>query len=167
MPRAKPVAFPAAVLIDTREQRPYAFAGLTADAHQGGGPLVVETRPATLPSGDYSLDGFADRVAVERKSKADLFGTLGRGRERFERELARLAGMEFAAVVVEAEWSEVFDDPPARSGLAPKCVYRSVLAWQQRFPLVHWLFVPGRDFAEVTTFRVLQRFHTDHQGVSP
>lgn len=147
------------MLIDTREQLPYSFAGLKADAKLGGGPLAVRTERATLESGDYSLAGFESRVAVERKSLADLFGTLGRGRDRFERELTRLSGFEFAAVVVEAEWSAVFNDPPARSRLTPKAVFRTVNAWEQRYPRVHWSFLPSRAFAEAKAFRVLERFY--------
>ena len=105
------------------------------------------------------MSGFPGRVAVERKSLADLFGTIGQGRDRFERELERLNQMDFAAVVVEAQWSEVFDDPPRHSRLCPKTVFRSVNAWEQRYPRVHWSFLPGRDFAEVKAFRVLERFY--------
>lgn len=152
------VPFPVPVIADTREQQPYEFAGLKADARQGGGPLVIEVRRGTLASGDYSLAGYEDRVAVERKSLADLYGTLGKGRERFERELARLNAMETARVVVEAEWSVVVGEPPPRSRLNPKTVFRSVIAWMERFPRVHWFLVPGRAFAEAATFRILERF---------
>lgn len=154
----RPVAFPVPVIADTREQQPYEFAGLKADRRQGGGPLVVEVRRGTLPTGDYSLDGFTAQVAVERKSLNDLYHTLSQGRERFERELARLNEMRTARVIVEAEWSVILGDPPPFSKLVPKTVYRSVLAWMERFPRVHWLPVPGRAFAEVTTLRVLERF---------
>jgi ERCC4-type nuclease len=154
----QPVAFPVAVIADTREQQPYTFRGLSADKRQGGGRLVVGVRRATLPTGDYSLEGFTDQVAVERKSLNDLYHTLSQGRDRFERELARLNGMRTARVVVEAEWSTIVGDPPPFSKLTPKSVYRSVLAWMERFPRVHWLPVPGREFAEVTTLRVLERF---------
>lgn len=158
-----PLACPFAVLVDTREQRPYAFEGLTADARQRRRPLLVTTRRATLHAGDYSVEGLQPLVAVERKSKADLFSTLGQPRGRFVRELERLAELTFAAVVVEAEWSEIYATPPARSHLPPKIILRSVLAWQQRFPRVHWLFCPGRGFAERVTFRILERFWKEEQ----
>lgn len=159
-------AFPAAVLVDTREQLPYSFAGIPADVTAGGGVWQVATQVMTLASGDYSLDGYATRVAVERKSIADLFGTVGQGRERFIRELERLNEMAFAAVIVEAEWSEIFDSPPGHSRLAPRTVWRSVLAWMQRFPRVHWLPCPGREFAEVATFRVFERFLKEQADVN-
>lgn len=155
------------VVVDTREQLPYTFAGIRADRSDGGGPLTVPVRVGTLASGDYSLVGCESLVAVERKSKADLFGTLGKGRDRFERELARLAGYRAAAVVVEATWPEVVTDPPPRSELPPKTVLRSVLAWKVRYPTVHWDFVGPRALAEVFTFRFLERFLKEHVGSDP
>lgn len=178
-PRKQPnPPFPRTVLVDTREQlplvfdgitpdletecgqwrAPYLFADVTADKDHGGGAWQVTTERIGLTSGDYSLDGYATAVAVERKSINDLFHTLSQGRARFIRELERLNEMTFAAVVVEREWSEIFRNPPKHSRMSVRSVYRSVLAWQQRFPRVHWWMTPGRDFAEVTTLRILERF---------
>jgi DNA excision repair protein ERCC-4 len=158
-------AAPFTVVIDTREQTPWDFTGIKADGAAGaaGGCVVVPVLVAGLPSGDYSLDGYSDRIAVERKSKADLFGTLGQGRDRFERELERLNAMAFAAVIVEAEISEIFTDPPPHTALKPKTISRSVIAWQQRYPRVHWSFLPGRYAAMVWGYRVLERWWRDEQ----
>jgi ERCC4-type nuclease len=159
--RLNPILCPFTVVIDTREGHPWTFDGLEADADRKYRPLIVPTVTAGLKSGDYSIQGAEHLVAVERKSLADLYSTLGQQRERFERELVRLAAMEFAAVVVEAGWAAVLNDPPATSKLRPKTVYRSVLAWQQRFPRVHWWLADTRSFAERTAFRILQRFYLD------
>jgi ERCC4-type nuclease len=156
--RTDVATFPVVVLVDTREQMPFHFTGLRADAKDGRRPLVVSTRVATLATGDYSLEGMADRIAVERKSLADLFATLGQDRERFERELTRLAEMTFAAVVVEADWEKILKHPPDFSRLNPKTIFRSVIAWQQRYPRVHWWMGPDRRFAEIVTLRILERF---------
>lgn len=160
MARRRKIADPAfpTVLIDTREQSPWQFRSIPVDAVDGDGVRLVHTEVRGLKSGDYSLDGFADLVAVERKSKSDLFGTVGQGRDRFIRELERLNAMTFAAVVVEAEWSDLYADPPRHSALSPKTIFRSVLAWQQRYPRVHWHFWPTRAAAEVVAFRILERF---------
>ena len=155
---------PFTVLVDTREQLPWDFAGIKADASQGGQPdgnLVVPVVVGTLGAGDYSIHGYGARVAVERKSKADLFGTIGQGRDRFERELARLNEMESATVVVECELSEAKFDPPPHSSLQFKTVTRSVIAWQQRFKGVHWCWLPGRFAAMVWAYRVLERWWRD------
>jgi DNA excision repair protein ERCC-4 len=146
------------VKIDTREQLPWRFDGLSCDQADGGGPLTIPTVVGTLTSGDYSLVGYETRVACERKSLADLYGTLGGGRERFERELVRLAEMEFAAVVIEATWPELCSDPPPHTQLPPKTVFRSIVAWSVRYPRVHWFPAGPRRLAEITTFRLLERF---------
>lgn len=161
MPRPKLVdagRFLVPVICDTREQLPFSFEGLTCDQADGGGPLTVETITATLRSGDYSLFGFDGRVAIERKSLADLYGTIGQGRDRFERELERLADYDFAAVVIEATWPELCADPPPRTQLPPKTVFRSILAWMVRYPAIRWIPAGPRRLAEVTTFRLLERW---------
>lgn len=161
------ITCPFTVVIDTREKQPFAFAAIRTDAKLGRRPLIVQVVRRAIWAGDYSIDGY-DRphdefnrqigIAIERKGIADLFSTIGQARARFIRELHRLVIYRVAAVVVEAEWSEIFANPPAHSRLPAKNVWRSVLAWQQRFPSIHWHFCPGRAFAEVTTFRVLERF---------
>jgi ERCC4-type nuclease len=152
------VLFPRAVLIDRREKAAYSFTGLRTDVRQGERPLRVLTRIVDLRSGDYSLVGLQDQIAVERKSHEDLVHTLAQQRKRFQKELERLSRMTFAAVVVEAEWSTILDHPPANSRLSPKTIFRSVIAWQQLFPAVHWWFAPGRRPAEIVTFRILEMF---------
>lgn len=149
------------VKTDTREQSPYTFEGIGWDKADGGGEgrtLTVETVRGTLASGDYSLLGYERRVAVERKSLADLYGTLGQGRARFERELERLKDYDFAAVVVEASLLEIVTSPPPHTEMSPKAVYRSIIAWSVRYPRIHWFPCDNRRLAEITTFRLLERF---------
>ena len=147
------------VAIDDREKLPYAFSGIRADACDGRRPLAVQTVRAHLPTGDYSIVGHeVDGIAVERKSLEDLFGTLGQNRERFERELERLSAYRVAAVICEATWETMLGDPPPFSQLLPKTVHRSVIAWMQRYPTVQWIPMGDRRLAEITTFRVLERY---------
>jgi hypothetical protein len=116
-----------------------------------------------LPTGDYSLEGYESQIAVERKSLADLYGTISQGRDRFQRELERLDAMECAAVVIEAGWQHILSNPPDYSKLPPKIVFRSLIAWQQKFRRVHWWPVEGRRLAEVTTLRVMEYFWRSRQ----
>ena len=154
---------PFSVIVDSREQSPWMFRNFKADARQNYLPLVVRTVTKGIKSGDYSIEGFEDRVAVERKSLQDLYGTLSQGRERFERELARLNEMEVAAVVIEAGWRTIIENPPEQSKLSPKTVFRSINAWEQEFRNVHWHPMWSRDMAERKCFRILERFWTVEQ----
>ncbi len=134
------------IVVDTREQLPYAFRGADVDTARG-----------TLASGDYSISGLESEVTVERKSLVDLFGTVGRGRARFERELERMSGMSFAAIVVEATLEDVLRRPPQRARISPRAVVGSLLSWQVRYG-VHVVFAGDRRLAESTTLRLLEKY---------
>ena len=61
-------------LVDTREQLPLFLS-----------PLRSVT--TTLATGDYSVRGLENIVAIERKSLPDFLSCVGRERERFDREV--------------------------------------------------------------------------------
>ena len=140
------------IIIDTREQLSFTFATIVP---------IPATIVATLQTGDYSIQGYENQITIERKSLTDLFGTVGKGRKRFEAELQRMVEYRFAAVVVEADWVTVLRHPPTRSRLNPKTIYTSVIAWQIRYG-VHFWFCPNREFAQKTTYRLLDRFYRDN-----
>lgn len=81
------------IAIDTREQEKYSF--------------DCETVCKKLDAGDYSVVGFEQRVAVERKSLRDFVGTVIHDFDRFARELQKLSAMEAACIVVEADLTAV------------------------------------------------------------
>jgi hypothetical protein len=148
--------------LDHNEVDPYSFTGLTADSNQKYAPLLVKTVRIGLGQGDYAVFGLPGLV-VERKSKADLFGSVVR-RANFIRRLELMTELKRVAfVVVEAELSEILRNPPEYSKLSPKSLSRTIIAWMTRYPLVHWLFLPDRDVAEAYTFRILERWYRDHQ----
>jgi ERCC4-type nuclease len=134
------------IIADTREQRVFTFAKYEAEVER-----------ATLPTADYSLPGFEDRVGIERKELGDLIGCLmGANRERFEKELRRLSSYELKAVVVEASMRDVADGL-YRSEMKPHAVLQSVLAFQVRYG-VPFLFCGDRAGAEYTCFWLLAKF---------
>src|SRR5947209_8589441 len=61
----------------------------------------LPTRRIKLDSADYSVVGYENRLGLERKTVEDHIGSLTRERERFERELERLAAFERALILVE------------------------------------------------------------------
>jgi len=136
------------VIIDSREQAPFAF------QHEKYAGTVAEV--GTLDTGDYSLSGLTDRVAVERKSLPDLVACLGRERERFERELQRAAALDAFAVVVEASWSELAAGQ-YRSQLNPHSACQSVLAFTARYR-IPFLFAGSRAGAEYVTWGFLRQY---------
>lgn len=167
--RSEIITTPFTILIDSCEKQPFTFHGIHADADKQSRPLLVQTRYAYLGAGcgDYTIESCQGRIALERKSAVDLYGTvLGfkKRRDRFERELANLSSMEFAAVVIEASMMGCLDNPPDfGEGMEPevraKVLYRSIISWMLRFPKVQWIFCDSRRVAEVTAFRLLEKFH--------
>jgi ERCC4-type nuclease len=138
-----------AIIIDTREQDPWPFAGLPQ-------------RIATLATGDYSLAGFESRVAVERKSKEDAYGCVGAGRRRFTDCLGRLAQLDRAAVVIECSLA-AFSIPPARTRIDARMAVGSYISWSCTYRIpVFWC--ENRDYAERVALRFLMAF-VKHQGL--
>lgn len=133
------------VVIDSREQAPFRFEG-----------YPVEIEIGTLATGDYSLRGFEDRIAIERKELGDLIGCLTHDRERFARELTRLRGFESAAVVVESPFDELRAGR-YRSQMRPEAALQSVLSIQSVYRMP-FLFGRDRSDAERLTFDLLRHF---------
>ncbi len=134
------------IIVDTREQNPFTFAR-----------FPVEIERAALPAGDYSLPGFEDRVAIERKELNDLIGCLkGANRERFERELAKLRFYDLGAVVVEASLENV-SRGHYRSGMKAHSALQSIFAFQVRYR-VPFVWAGNREGAEYTTYWMLEKY---------
>ena len=132
-----------AVVIDTREQLPYKFGDL---------PTVVKK----LGAGDYSLVGFEDRVAVERKEMSDAYACVGASRQRFEACLIRLGALHRAMIVIEASIEE-FSKPPTRTVISSQQAINSYIAWSctYRIPV---LWMPNRAWAERATLKFLTSY---------
>ncbi len=160
---------PFTILIDHRE-RPggYRFESLPLRKKDAGG-LVVPMEWTYLVTGDYTIKGLEDRVAIERKSLEDLYATLGQNHERFERELERLALMDFAAVVVEASQREIWKPQACRdewrSALNPRAVEGFIVKYSIRYG-VHFWPVGGRREGEFRVYSALESFwrHDESRG---
>lgn len=128
------------VIVDTREQLPYDMS-----------PYRVERRK--LRTGDYSLKHFDTRIAVERKSLADLIGSLTR--ESFKEELERLRGYQSHAVIVEANLSDL-EFKSWRGQLTPNQVIGMVTGWDEAG--IKFIWAGNRSVAELHCKRFLFRF---------
>ena len=86
------------IVIDTREQTPWAFDVSAVDPEIG-----------TLRTGDYALVGDS-QFGVERKSLDDFLGTISTGWERFGRELDRMEAARWVtrSIIVEGDYGSCF-----------------------------------------------------------
>lgn len=105
-------------IIDSREQTPLDLS-----------PLKMVT--GSLPTGDYSCEGFEDLIAIERKSEDDMLACIGRERERFDRMVTRLLAYPIRAIVVESSWARI-ESGDYRSKVTPSAALGSLLGWQAK-----------------------------------
>lgn len=137
---------PLHIVRDTREQWAYDFDGTPA-------------ADVCLSVGDYSVEGLEDEVAVERKTLADLVGTLTQGRERFLRELERGRSLRRMALVVEADLEDILRHR-YRSKAHPNSILGSLIAISSRFNVPVW-FAGNRQGGERVTLGILERYSKD------
>ncbi len=102
-------------VVDTREQQPLDLSPL-------------QTVRGTLATGDYSVKGLVDVVAIERKSLSDLLACIGQHRARFDREVLRMLAYPTRAIVIEATWGDL-EAGEWRSQVTPAAAVGSVLGW--------------------------------------
>lgn len=140
------------IAIDTREQYPYRFA-----------KQQCSTVRAALPAGDYAVRGPDGQIvaAVERKALADLAGALNSGTLVFE--LAKLAELPRAAIVVEDRYASLLKNAHAPAGFLPDMLARI----QVRYPEIPLMFVETRPLAEEWTFRYLGAALAEAMNVVP
>lgn len=158
-----PILSPFAIIADTREQAPYTFDRIRARAPRQDEFVRVEVRRGTLDVGDYAAaaaaaapDGLTSRVRIERKSIADLFGTLGAGRDRFRREMERAADERLRLfLVAECTLADCIIAPPLYSELPGLVVVRTLESWAVRYDLRVW-WCGNRAAGEQVTYRLLE-----------
>ncbi len=139
------------VVCDTREKLPYEF---SADVQ-----MVREK----LDTGDYSVKGFEDVFAVERKSLPDLLNSITWERDRFKREVER--GDDFLAfvVIVEAPVKEIMEWNYERK-VHPNSVMGTVNNWE-KYHNVEFVWAKDRHEAKEATLRLLQRWYDAYQSL--
>jgi len=130
------------ITIDSREQLPYTF--------------KAASETATLTTGDYSLKGASDLIAIERKTTNDLIACLTTGRERFERELHRGRALDYCALVIEATLSDL-SNGRYQSEMLPKAAIQSLMAFSIRYNLPVF-FVENRKFGARVTESLLLKY---------
>lgn len=131
------------IVIDSHERYAYRF-----------GAQQVSTVAQALPCGDYGLAVDGQLVAsVERKSLADLVSSLTNGKLRYQ--VADLAALPRAAVVVEDRYSQVFK----LAWVRPAVVTDGLAELQVRWPNVPIVFCETRQLAEEWTYRFLAAAH--------
>ncbi len=100
--KIKPFKFPEGmqIVVDTREQD-----GL----FQGRLPKGLIIVSDTLHKGDYSIRGFEEDIAFERKQMSDFYSYIGKERKKTIKKVRELSQCHHASLVIEASEDEIFN----------------------------------------------------------
>jgi ERCC4-type nuclease len=137
------------VCVDSREQHPWIFSL----------PTIV----GALKTGDYSLQGCGDWIAIERKSIDDLIGCLTTGRDRFTKELERGRRIQNFSVIVEAHYTDILKGN-FRSEMNPRAAWGSIIALQERYGIPFY-FAGDSVIAGQLCETILTRWWREHLKV--
>jgi len=149
------------IVIDTREQNPYKFKGR----------LTVRKK---LDAGDYSVSGFENEIAIERKSCLDFLSSITRERDRFKKELEKLSKYRLAVLVIESSLSEILNATRPAKGkkklgytvpitevkinVSSKAIISTIISIMVRYRIIFY-FAENRTDAEKFVIGVLDKFY--------
>lgn len=133
------------VIRDQREKKPWDLPG-------------VEAEEAHLVTGDYTIEGFEDRFAVERKSLNDLATSLGNGRDRFEAEVRRAQDMAHFVVIIEGTRADV-EAHQYYSNIHPNAVLGTTEKWPRKYDTLEFIWAGSRESAAQECLRLLDRWY--------
>ncbi len=146
LPKVIPEDF--VILQDTREQSPLKF------------KKIIKVIESKLDFGDYTAAGiYHENIFIERKSLADLLGTLSQGYERFRREMERAVAFDgYLVVVIETTFAKAMGFnylPHIHSKATPEFIFSRMRELIKDFDNVQFLFVDGRPMASEMTETIL------------
>ncbi len=131
------------VLVDTREQLPLPlFAN-----HRN---WIAGERRVALKTGDYSIEGMENLLALERKSLADMVDCTVTSRQRFLLCCSRLATFRWKAILIEASYEDIkrgWDTDEIQSDVHPNAVCGLLDAIEAKFGIPILLTSRHRDLA--------------------
>jgi len=142
------------VLVDTREQKPFSFERFPN--------WIAGEKVTTLKTGDYSVEGMEDLVAVERKSLDDLIITLMHNRQRFFDACERMSSFKWRAIIVEATLEDVKSPYTGNQFVKahPNGVFGSLDAVEAKFSLPVIYTSKDRSLAEEKLASYLSKLFT-------
>ena len=149
------------ILVDQREKQPWTFKDILRQYPESN----IQTKTARLNAGDYTLEGFEERIAIERKSPRDVYITLQQNFDRFDNEFGRMNNMEAAWIVIEAPLSRYAGSNGADYYQMFSCIHkkhhvlRGMVNLLIRYPGIKWKFCQSPEEAEWFAFLQLLKFY--------
>ena len=145
------------VLIDSREQKKWEF----PDA---------ATEIKALKTGDYSILGLEDKICLERKSLADMLGTLSLSKgnkphfDRFKRELIRMKDIPHKYIIIESSPIRIWKGT-RYSNMHPSTILSLLASISVEFD-VHIVFAETKSQAQYYAYKILNKVFRKYNGLS-
>ena len=139
------------LVVDTREQKPL-FTDLMPD---------LVTVAASLPHGDYSLQGFEDRFCVERKKISDFYAYIGKERDRTTRKMEQFRKIVsrggWVGLVVEATEADILAGY-VMSRISPETARQALVSFEVRYGVHVYYSRSRRDIARWILDRAIKYY---------
>lgn len=111
---------------------------------------------------DYSIVGFEDVIRIERKSQVDFYGSIGYGRERFDKTIEELKKLEFAGLVIEATEEDLLHPELTYSNIGANSVYATIVSYEIKG--IH-IYCGQRENCRKKLISWLLRFYKEKRGL--
>ena len=108
------------VVVDTREQKPYKFNN-----------FIVKK----LDIGDYSIEGYEDIIAIERKTLADWISSVTKNRKQMEEKIIiAKEKLSYYTIVIESDLPKMWKKS-RYSKVAPVAYINTAIKWSVKYNL--------------------------------
>ncbi len=131
------------VLIDTREKYPFDFSRLKN--------WIADAKSQALRVGDYSIEGMATLLVLERKTLTDLITTVIQERSRFFKLCEKMTKYRWRALLIEASYEDIktpYDYDEYNTMAHPNAISGTLDALEARFGIPVIYTSPYRPLAE-------------------
>jgi ERCC4-type nuclease len=149
------------IIQDTREQTPWSF----------GFEYTVAQEIGTLATGDYTIQGFEDKLCIERKGCIEEFATnLGKDFGRFKKELIRMDSFPHAFIICEFPLKDLIEYPfhnhnkrlQEMAKLGGKYLLKQIMQIQLDHN-VKIMFCSNRFYAQQLALSLMKRTHEKYR----
>lgn len=145
------------IIIDTREQQPWSFKHHSIASKK-------------LDAGDYSLEGFENILAIERKkSVCEIANNVVES--RFKDALERLGQLKYSFILLEFDLENVLNYPigstlPKRlwdkTKITPTFLLRNILDWELKYNIKIFFCGSASNAEQLAEYIFRKIFYTEH-----
>src|SRR3989339_543326 len=119
--------------------------------------IIIKHELKGLKVGDYSILGYEEEFALERKTLNDFINCITFDRERFSKELEKARKLKYFAIIIETSYYDI-KNHNYRSKTNPKSVLNTIFAWSVKYnyPI---FFVESREGGALAVIKLSEFYY--------